>query len=648
MYKYLKYYLLFMMLSCSLLYGFSQAKYSTDSKRAIKKYEQGLQQFSTRDKQAAVETFNKAIDIDPDFIEAYLLLAECYIQQGDISSAIKAYKNGLDIDPSFFPNGFFDLANLELSIGRYEDAVQHFEQLLSLEKGSDDLKKKAKEQLVSARFGLEAVNNPVPFEPKNMGDSINSEYHDYWPTLSADEKTMVITVLLPKDKNDPRFFGNRQEDFFISHKIDGKWTEAENIGPPLNTPDNEGAQSVMIDGKGLFYTACNREQGFGLCDLHFSKMTKDGWAPGINLAVPINTIYSEKQPSISSDGRSLYFASNRKGTHGKLDLYVSHLSDEGYWTKPENLGDVINTQEDDAAPFIHPDGKTLYFCSKGHVGLGGFDIFMSQMDSGGQWQKPKNLGYPINTWNEEEGLILNAAGNMAYFSSDRLDGIGKRDIYEFELYKEARPTPVSYMKGKVFDAESYQRLQAHFELIDLSNREKIMEAYSDKETGAFFITIPSNKNYALNVSKEGYLFYSQNFSLKGVYEFKEPFLMDVPLDPIKVGSKIVLNNIFFEVDSYKLKEESEAELDKIIAFLKNNPTLKVEISGHTDSTASEAYNQQLSEQRAHAVVDYLVAHDIADERLTYKGYGEAKPVASNKTEEGRAKNRRTELKVIAK
>ncbi len=644
MYKYISLIFLF----CIYLNCFPQYDYSTDSRRAIKKYEKGLDNFSSGNKEDAKKLFKKAISIDADFIEAYLLLADCHIRNGDIPEAIKAYKEGLEIDPAFFPNGYFDLAKLELSIGRYEDAVKHFDFLLSLEKASDDLKQRAKESLKNARFGVEAVNNPVPFEPKNIGDSINSEYHDYWPSLSADEKTMVITVLLPIDKKDPKFFGNRQEDFFVSKKINGQWSKAKNIGPPLNTKDNEGAQSVMIDGKAMFYTACNREEGYGMCDLYFSRKKGDRWSAGVNLQRPINTQASEKQPSISSDGRSLYFASDRQGTKGKLDLWVSHLSDQGYWSTPKNLGDVINTEEDDAAPFIHPDGKTLYFSSRGHVGMGGFDLFMTQKDSAGNWQEPVNLGYPINTLHEEEGVIINASGDKAYFSSDRFNGFGKRDIYEFELYKEARPVPVSYMKGKVFDAETYQRLGAHFELIDISTSKMAMEAYSDNKTGEFLITIPTNRNYALNVEKEGYLFFSKNFSLKGTYELNEPYLMDVALEPIKVGSKIILNNIFFEIDAYQLKDESRAELDQVIQFLEKNKTLKIEISGHTDSTASAAYNQQLSEQRAKAVVDYLVANGVSPGRLTYKGYGEQMPVAVNTTEAGRAQNRRTEMKVIDK
>ena len=258
---------------------------------------------------------------------------------------------------------------------------------------------------------------------------------------------------------------------------------------------------------------------------------------------------------------------------------------------------------------------------------------------------PENLGYPINTNKEEIGLIVNAKGDKAFYSSDRIKGMGK-DIFAFDLYDKVQPLEVSYMKGKVFDNETRERLSAKFELIDLETAKTVYESYSDEETGEFLICLPTDKDYCLNVSKKNYLFFSENFALKGIFEKTEPFLKDVPMQPIKVGESIILKNIFYETDLYNLKKESRIELDKIIKFLHDYPSVKIEISGHTDNTGSFEYNQTLSENRAKSVVEYLISSSISEDRIKYKGYGFSRPVASNDTEEGKAQNRRTELKII--
>ena len=319
------------------------------------------------------------------------------------------------------------------------------------------------------------------------------------------------------------------------------------------------------------------------------------------------------------------------------------------------------------SPFIHTDNKTLYFASDGLIGMGGCDLFVSRKillypsdrlpapnPSGersdglqnSEWQTPVNLGYPINTYKDEIGLIVNARGNLAMFSSDRLSKQGK-DIYEFDLYEQARPVKVNYVKGKVFDADTKKRLKAKFELIDLETAKIVVESHSNSINGEYLVCLPIDKNYALNVSKKGYLFYSENFSLKNLADPSKPYFIDVALQPIKVGEKVVLKNIFFETDSYELKLESKAELEKLIYYMKENPGIKVEISGHTDNVGSKEHNKKLSHNRAKSVFEYLTQDfPSLTERLTYKGYDYSEPIATNDTEEGRAKNRRTEFKII--
>ena len=307
----------------------------------------------------------------------------------------------------------------------------------------------------------------MPFNPINMGININTENDEYWPSLSADEQTLVFTRLLPINNNNPDLVRNRQEDLYYSIFENGKMDSCKTSRSSYKYSGNEGAQTISADGKFMVFTGCNREDGYGSCDLYFSKREGDTWSNPRNIGKPINTQYKETQPSLSADGKTLYFASNRPSGKGGLDIWKSSINSNGIWSEPVNLGDSINTPYDEQSPFIHTDNNTLYFSSNGWPGLGNFDLFVSHKKDENDWTTPKNLGYPINTHFSEEGLIVNAKGNMAYYSSNR-EGEGGRDLFSFELYKEARPDVVSYMKGSVYDAESKLPLRARFELIDLN------------------------------------------------------------------------------------------------------------------------------------------------------------------------------------
>ena len=299
------------------------------------------------------------------------------------------------------------------------------------------------------------------------------------------------------------------------------------------------------------------------------------------------------------------------------------------------------------APFIHPDDMTLYFSSKGHHGMGGLDLFYSRKDENNSWRKPVNLGYPINTYADEITLVVNAEGELAYISTDKSGSEGGQDIYSFRLYKEAQPLKATYFKGIVFDKESKKRLEARFELIDLSSGKIVIESRSDPVNGEFLLALPTNKDYALNISKKGYLFYSGHFALKGESSKAKPFIHDIPLQEIRIGETVVLKNIFFDTDQFDLKPESKTELEKLVSLLKNNGKIRIEISGHTDNEGTAAYNLSLSQNRARAVYDYLIQHGIPAARLTFAGYGLTKPVDTNDTEQGRANNRRTEFKIVS-
>jgi outer membrane protein OmpA-like peptidoglycan-associated protein len=619
----------------------AQTEVTTKSKKAIDAYNDGLNKYTQNHYSAAEQSFLTAIQADKQFIEAYLVLAQVYEDSGAPLKAIEIYKRGLIIKETYYPYGYIKLGNLEYREGKYEEALKSYNRFVSLNSGTEQQFAKASEGIQRCEFSLNAKNNPVDFKPVNLGPQINSTLDDYWPSLSADEKTLVITRLMPND--DP--VRKIQEDFYISNWNDTVWSEMKAAGVPLNTLDNEGAQALSGDGRYMVFTACNRKDGIGRCDLYAAVKEGEQWSVPVNLGVPVNSKYRETQPSLTADGRTLYFSSDRPGGKGYHDIWVSYRSDNGKWTQPVNIGDSVNSFGVEMSPFIHPDNHTLYFSSDGHIGLGGYDLFVSRRDSSGIWRKPVNLGYPINTHRDEIGLIVNARGNKAYYSSGVDEAMGK-DIFVFDLPEESRPLIVTYMKGIVFDAEDRRKLKAEFELIDLETEKMIFNSFSDSVSGEFLVSIPFDRNYLLNVSRKSYLFYSENFSLKNIFNADQPFLKDVPLQPIKAGSSIVLKNVFFETDSYELKKESRIELDKVVKLLMANPDIKIEIGGHTDNVGTAEYNQQLSENRARAVANYLVEKGITATGITSKGYGLNQPISSNDNPEGRSQNRRTEMKVL--
>ncbi len=617
----------------------------TKSDKAKRHYQKAMEYYDAGKNELAAMDFKKAIEADPNFIEAHIILAGVYQDVKKYAEAIAAYKAAIAIDPNFFPNNYYNLAESEVALQLFTDAKEHLVKLNTLPKVSPDIKKKAGKLLANADFAEKAIKNPVPFEPKNLGPNVNTRFEEYLPTLTADEQTLIVTVKMPDDtiRND---WNNASEDFFMSKKVDGKWQKRSNIGPPINTPANEGAQCISPDGQFLFYTLCNSPGGMGRCDIYFSTKQGNRWATPKNVGPPINSKYWDSQPSLSSDGNTLYFVSNRPGGKGEKDIWSSTLTKEGYWGEPINLGDSINTSGSDMSPYIHPDNQTLYFASEGHPGMGKHDIFYTRMKKDGTFAKPVNIGYPINTSSDEFSLIVNSSGKQAYYASaDRKEGFGNLDLYSFDLYEKARPTLVTYVKGKVLDAVSKKLLDAKLELLDLETSKVVAELYSNAITGEYLVCLPANKNYAFNVSRNGYLFYSENFSLKDVKNEAEPYLIDILLKPIKAGEKVVLKNIFFETGKYNLKNESRTEINKLGDFLNSNPKVKIEISGHTDNVGDDNSNQILSLNRAKSVYDFLISNGISKDRLTFKGFGETQPVDSNDSEKGRANNRRTEFKV---
>lgn len=646
--------LFFAVTFCSMNASVRAQEYTSGNPAAIRIFEQAVQFYDARLNEKAIDALNSAIEKDPKFIEAYTLRGNIYDDMRKFSLSVESYKKAIELRPDFFVNTYFSLGNAEFRLGKYEDAKSHLQMFTASPKANKILIEKASFTLSCCDFSIEAMKHPVPFRPENLGDSINTKDDEILPTITADGKYLLFERQFPT--TDMYGKKSRGEDFYISEYKKNHWSKSAPLAE-LNTAGNEGASCFSPDGQYLFFTGCEsnfgypegREKGLGSCDIYISKKSGSKFQTPRDLGIPINTRGYETQPSFSSDGRTLYFIRKVKNAEGRdnQDIFVSFINDNSSWSEPVQLPANINTPWDEFSVFIHPDNQTLYFSSAGHPGLGGLDIFMSKRKEDGSWGDPVNLGYPINTSNDESSLLVSPDGSVAYFASNRNDSRGGLDLYQFELYEGAKPTRMTYMKGIVFDAETKKPLSANFELIDLATAKTMIRSTSNDVTGEFLVCLPSGKSYALNVSRDGYLFYSDNFQLKDTASVRTPFVKDIPLKPIKAGQSIVLKNIFYEVDKYDLKDESRAELGKMLDFMKKNPAVKVEVSGHTDNTGGKEHNQALSENRAKTVYDHLIQNGADASRLVYKGYADTKPLANNATESGRAQNRRTEFLILS-
>lgn len=631
------------------LISFGQGKSATD-KKAFNLFDQAKSAYDSHQYSKSLSILSELIAVNPQFSDAYLLQSDIYQDMDSINQQINALEKTLSINPEKNSKIYYLLGKAYHRIGKYDLAGKAYQNYISRNKPENPLVLKANQSIAKCKIASELLNHPVPFQLINLGSTINSDDDEYWPSITVDGKTLIFTRLVSPSKTEKQG-PIAQEDFYTSNFVNGGWQPSTPFAS-INTIYNEGAQSISSDGKLLFFTACTRSDGRGSCDIYFSRSKNDSWSVPQNAGEPINTGAWESQPSISANGESLYFVSNRPGGKGGMDIWKCNLkgfSETGnpIWGKPVNLGDSINTPGNEMSPFIHSDGKTLYFASDYWPGLGGFDIFYSRQTNDSLWTAPKNMGYPINTYKDEQGLVVDASGKNAYYSSDRPGSKGM-DIYSFELYQEARPTPVSYIKGKVVDEETGAPVCAKVELTDLNNSKSVIRGESCWEKGEFLMCLPLGKEYAFNVSREGYLFYSDNFHLKEKKEIIDPYILEIKMKKVKIGGAVVLRNVFFETGSHELLPESIVELQKLIDFLVLNKTVGIEIDGHTDNVGTEQMNLKLSESRAKEVYDFLISKGIDKTRMQYKGYAFSKPVSSNDTDEGRALNRRTEFVIIKK
>ena len=609
------------------------------NKKAGDIYGQAYEDATAGNYTAAFKRLEQALALDPKFVDVYLSRAGIYADLKNYTASVTDFETGLQMDSVYSKTYLLPYSISLAGVGKFQKALDAVDEFLSNPKLNKQSIKAGNYRKSTYQFAVDYEKkhpaNGYVFAPFNLGDSINSKDLEYFPSLTIDGKKMIYT----------RRVNNTDEDFYESDLVDGKWSKAKPLGGKVNTNLNEGAQNISQDGQLLIFTGCNYPEGQGSCDLYFSLRTNTGWSEPQNLGPIVNTDFWESSPSLSPDKRDLYFASSMAGGYGGKDIWVTHRLATGKWSRPENLGEAVNTSGDESCPFMHADNETLYFNSNGHPGYGMTDLFFAKKVNDSSWVQAENLGYPINTIDDQGSLIVAADGKTGYYASDGGDSRGGLDIYSFQLRDDIRPLKTLWVKGKVFDKKTNAGLPSSVELNDLKTGNLISKLQTD-EDGNYLVTLPVGKDYAFNVNRKGYLFYSDNFSLSKNNSDSD-YVVNIPLQPIEKGATIVLKNIFFETGKFDLQNESKSELDKLVTLLKDNPNVKIQIDGHTDNVGQEKDNLLLSNNRAKAVVGYLLGKGINTLRLTYKGFGSSKPLADNATEQGKAQNRRTELSIVS-
>ena len=625
----------------------------------------------------AIPHYLIAYKLNPNNALLNFKLGKCYYHSSFRSKCTSFFEKAYQLNPEVDPEILYYLGmgyHLDM---QFDKAIQSFNAMITLFKGKDKtgIVDEMKKYIRQCEYAKVMVKNPVRVKIDNVGGDINSQYPDYSPVIMADESEMIFTSRRPETTGgglDP-FMNEPFEDMYVAVRMNNKWGKARNMGTTVNTEGHDSNCGLSADGqKFLIYKDVNHG------DVFESVLTGTTWSTPEKLNKNINTDAHESSSSYTPDGNTIYFVSDKEGGLGGRDIYTSTKSLKGKWGEAVNLGSIINTPEDEEGIFVHPDGKTIYFSSKGHQTMGGYDVFKSVYnDSLKTWSKPENIGYPINTTDEDVFFSVSASGKHAYYSSVRSDGFGDKDIFRITFFGpvksvilntednliashnepvkekvklsriEIKEAQLTLLKGFILDDKTNKPLDATIEIIDNERNEVIASFTSNSETGRYLVSMPAGKNYGISVKKENYLFHSENFDLALTSEYQE-VKKDIKLKNIAVGQSIVLKNIFFDFNKSTLRKESENEIAQLTKLLIDIPTMKIEISGHTDSYGSDVYNKNLSHQRAKAVYDRLLQNGIKADRLTFMGYGEEKPIDTNETDEGRQMNRRTEFKVTAK
>jgi len=611
--------------------------YSSSNKKAIKSFEQAQLAIRARDFDNGILLLNKAVELDPNFIEAHQQLGGNYRMLGNRDKCMEHYAKIRDLangNPKY-NNPIFDLGIMYFEKAQYLDAESCFTIIEKNTKGTFDRNQLF---LESTRFAQQALKDTYIFQPTELPKEVNKFVFQSNPQLTADGKQMIFSI---RGGMGPQF----DEEIAIIELQDGKWTAPKSISENINTKYNEGFATITADGRTIVFTSCNRQDGVGSCDLYQTEKIGDIWSTPINLGPEVNSGAWDSGPSLSADGSVLYFSSERGGGIGGKDLWVSTKNEAGVWQKPENLGPKVNTKYSEVTPFIHADGRTLFFASDGFPGMGGYDMYYAK-NIGGFWSNPTNMGSPMNTQHNEGSFFITPNNQKVYF--EKYFSLGKDSysrIFEADLPENLKiATSCAYASGKVIHAKTKLPLAAEVEIIDLKTNKKTQKVKSDEKTGEYLIVLAEGSSYGLFVEKDGYLHFSKhiNFETK-TFDFKE---LIIPLSELSSGQYLTLENVFFTTNSYELLPESETELNLIYTTIKQNPAKKFRIEGHTDNAGTKEYNLTLSTKRAETVYNYLLTKGVKKEQISFKGFGETKPKSTNDSEEGKAMNRRIEVVVM--
>ncbi|MBX2960624.1 MAG: PD40 domain-containing protein [Flavobacteriales bacterium] len=631
----------------------------------------------------------EANKFNPDNAQLNYRLGRCYLASSIYKEeCLPHFQKAQKLNPNVTPD-----INYYLGIGfqltmQFDKAIAAFKIHLSILTGKDPIEVEETEKRIrECEMGKKLVAKPVRAFIDNFGNVINSKYPEYGAIISADESVMMFTSRRNTTTGGAVADGLNEyyEDIYISTKADGKWTTPQNMGTNVNSEQHDATVAVAPDAQSMIIYKDDKGDG----NLYETKLVGAVWSKPVKMNKNINTKYHESSASYSNDGKTLYFVSNKEGGFGEHDIYFSKWDDvKKEWGVAVNVGPTINTKYNEESVVIHPDGKTLYFSSQGHETMGGYDIFMSKLqDDGVTWGKPENIGYPINSVDDDVFFVINASGRRGYYSSFKADGFGEKDIYMITFLGPEKPVQLSaednllanitepvrekivekqvdaatkritILKGVVRDAKTLKPLYSDIELIDVEENKTLAKFESNATTGKYLVSLPSGKNYGLIVRADGYLFHSENFDIPETAAYQE-VEKNIDLQKVEVGSTIVLKNIFYDYNKATLRDASKNELDRLAKLLLENPTIKIELSAHTDSRGGDKYNEDLSQKRAQSCVDYLIKAGIATDRLVSKGYGEQKLIITDaeiaklkfedEKEDAHQQNRRTEFKILSK
>ena len=612
-------------------------------------YESGKTLYDNGDYAAAITYLEKAVKNDPNSADILNYLGSAYYYNENYREAINTFEKLQQADPDYWAWYIYLRGEAHQELGEFDQAATDyklFKEKYSTAPNRISFHHQADFKLdyVTQRKVLMNMKPTMP-DPINLGEKINTPKHEYSPQVDPTGKKLYFT-----SQRKSRFSqeedeeGQWGEDLYISNLNGNEIGEAQLLPEPINSINNDFGATFSGDGQTMVYVRCGAEEGIGNCDLYITYLEGDTWQEPQNMGNIVNSEEWDSQPSISADGTMIIFTSQREGGYGGGDLYMVRKNKFGNWGIPQNLGSVINTPWTEKSPYIAPDGRTLYFSSYGHPGFGNADLFKSTFDNG-TWSIPINLGRPLNSEGNDNYFTISASGEQAFFASTRDGGLGTYDLYSISIPEELRPEATAIVSGIVTNAKGGNPISARIIIEDLNTGELVATNKSNSKSGEYLIVLPSGRTYGVTAYEQGYFFYSQSFDIPKESQYQE-LTKNIELKPIEKGARVVLNNIFFETGKADLSPKSRLDLDKAIELMQANPTMVIEVGGHTDNVGDEAANMKLSHDRAKSVRQYLIDGGIDSARIEAKGYGETTPVADNETEEGRAANRRTEFIIL--